>query len=81
MIQSWRFINGERIMFPTNSHDAEHMGWQKVKHNFNETSTSWDTINTWLHKHVQDRAYYLGPYAVYFYRESDATMFVLKWEQ
>lgn len=76
MIKSWEFANGERIMFPNGSHEASKMGWHSVKR---PGSIEYEVIDDWLHTNVQDRAYWLGTTYVYFYRESDATMFRLKW--
>lgn len=79
MIESWRFINGEKIMFPVTSHEAKKMGWHQVRHNFYGGSIAYDDLNNWLRENVSDRAYWLGTENVYFYRASDATMFTLRW--
>ena len=79
MIRSWRFLNGERIWFPSNSKDARDLGWHRVEHNANVSIHDWFALENWLKDHVLDRAYWLDEMFVYFYRESDATMFTLKW--
>lgn len=79
MIQSWKFINGERIMFPTSTDGAMLLGWYRIKHNFYGSPISSDMLNSWLKDNVQDRAYFIGAANIFFYREADATMFTLKW--
>ena len=75
MIESWTFINGERIMFPVSSEQAEQLGWTKVR----LLQGQFTIVEPWLKANVPNRAYFIGAYAVYFYRECDANWFVLRW--
>lgn len=79
MIQSWKFINGEKIMFPTSSNEAIRLGWYRVKHDFYSNHVDSNMLNVWLKDNIQDRAYYIGAANIFFYRELEAATFVLKW--
>lgn len=71
--------NGETINFPMSSQEAYSMGWHPVKHSIMKDEISYDELNNWLKDNVKSRAYWLGPYFVYFYRRADAEWFTLKW--
>lgn len=63
-------------MFPNGSHEARKMGWHSIKR---PKTIEYQPMDQWLRDNVQDRAYWLGPDYIYFYRDADATMFRLKW--
>lgn len=79
MIESWRFINGEKITFPTSSMEADVLGWHGIRHQYWAFIDDGIKVESWLKENVLDRAYYFGVHYVYFYRESDAAFFRLKW--
>ena len=75
---AWQYINGERIQFPLSSEQAERLGWTRVKRYFGPVKEL-EVTEQWLKANVKDRAYFIGAFAVYFYRESDANWFKMRW--
>lgn len=74
-MEAWQYISGDRIPFPLSSEQAENLGWTRVK----ILQRQFTIVEPWLQANIQDRAYFVGAFAVYFYREQDANWFVLRW--
>ena len=74
-MMAWQYINGERVQFPLSSDQAERLGWARVQ----LLQRQFDMVEPWLKATVPNRAYFIGAFAVYFYRESDANWFKMRW--